>query len=41
MYLGGCPENVIEIFRLKKYKFILIEDACHAFGSKYKFKKNT
>ena len=39
MYLGGCPENVIEIFRLKKkYKFILIEDACHAFGSKYKFK---
>lgn len=40
MYLGGCPENVIEIFRLKKkYKFILIEDACHAFGSKYKYKK--
>lgn len=39
MYMGGYPENVIEFFKIKKkYKFFLIEDACHAFGSKYKYK---
>jgi len=36
MYLGGYAENVINFYRLKKkYKFFLIEDACHAFGAKY------
>jgi dTDP-4-amino-4,6-dideoxygalactose transaminase len=39
MYLGGYPENVIEFYNIKKkYKCFLIEDACHAFGAKYKFK---
>lgn len=37
MYLGGHPENVVEFYKIKKkYKCYLIEDACHAFGSKYK-----
>tara|TARA_Y100000768_G_scaffold387080_1_gene377190 strand:+ start:4717 stop:5892 length:1176 start_codon:yes stop_codon:yes gene_type:complete len=36
MYLGGAPNNVEEFFILKKkYKFFLIEDACHAFGADY------
>jgi len=40
MYLGGYAENVIDFYKLKKkYKFYLIEDACHAFGAKYKFNK--
>jgi len=39
MYLGGYPENIIEFYNIKKkYKCFLIEDACHAFGAKYKFK---
>jgi len=39
MYLGGYPENVIEFYNIKKkYKCYLIEDACHAFGARYKFK---
>ena len=39
MYLGGYPENVIEFYNIKKkYKCFLIEDSCHAFGAKYKFK---
>ena len=39
MYLGGYPENVVEFYKIKKiYKCILIEDACHALGSKYKYK---
>lgn len=38
MYLGGYPLNVIEFYKIKKkYKCFLIEDACHAFGAKYKF----
>lgn len=38
MYLGGYPFNNYEFFKLKKrYKCFLIEDACHAFGSKYKY----
>ena len=39
MYLGGYPENVYGFYQLKKkYKCYLIEDACHAFGAKYKFR---
>ncbi len=41
MYLGGHIYDNIEIFKLKKkYKFLIVEDSCHALGSKYKFKKN-
>jgi dTDP-4-amino-4,6-dideoxygalactose transaminase len=41
MYLGGYPENVIEFYNIKKkFNCYLIEDACHAFGSKYLFNKN-
>lgn len=40
MYLGGFPENIIEFYKIKKkFKFFLIEDACHAFGSQYYFNK--
>lgn len=40
MYLGGHPLNVVEFFKLKKkLKCFLIEDACHALGSHYLFKK--
>lgn len=36
MYLGGSPENVLSFYEIKKkLKCFLIEDACHAFGSKY------
>ncbi len=36
MYMGGYPENSFEFYKLKfKYKFLIIEDACHAFGSNY------
>jgi len=36
MYLGGYPENVTEFYKIKKkYKFFLIEDACHALGAQY------
>ena len=36
MYMGGFPENVFELYKIKKkYKCLLIEDACHALGSKY------
>jgi len=39
MFLGGSPENVVSFFKLKiKYKCFLIEDSCHAFGSKYFYK---
>jgi dTDP-4-amino-4,6-dideoxygalactose transaminase len=35
MYLGGSPENINEFYNIKKkYKFLILEDACHAFGSK-------
>jgi dTDP-4-amino-4,6-dideoxygalactose transaminase len=41
MYLGGHPENVIEFYNIKKkLNCYLIEDACHAFGSKYLFNKS-
>ena len=33
MYLGGDAKNLIDFINLKKkYNFILVEDACHAFG---------
>jgi dTDP-4-amino-4,6-dideoxygalactose transaminase len=36
MYLGGYPENILDFYKIKKkYNFYLIEDACHALGSKY------
>jgi len=39
MYNGGCPNNAKEFLKLKnKYKFYLIEDACHALGAKYSIK---
>jgi len=41
MYLGGYPENIVNFYKIKKkYKFFLIEDACHALGAKY-FYNNT
>lgn len=40
MYLGGYPENVIEFYDIKKkFNCYLIEDACHALGSKYLFNR--
>lgn len=40
MYLGGYAENVSEFYEIKKkYNSFIIEDSCHAFGSKYKFKE--
>lgn len=41
MYMGGNPYHVEELFKIKKkYDFYLLEDACHAFGAKYKYKNN-
>ena len=41
MYNGGAPNNAKEFFQLKKkYKFFLIEDACHALGGKYSNNQN-
>jgi dTDP-4-amino-4,6-dideoxygalactose transaminase len=41
MYLGGYPENIIEFYKIKKeFNCYLIEDACHALGSKYLFNNN-
>jgi dTDP-4-amino-4,6-dideoxygalactose transaminase len=40
MYLGGYPRNIVDLYKLKKkLKCYLIEDACHAFGSKYRVAK--
>jgi dTDP-4-amino-4,6-dideoxygalactose transaminase len=40
MYLGGYPENVIQFYKIKKkFNCYLIEDSCHALGSKYLFNK--
>ncbi len=40
MYHGGYPENIRDFYLLKKkYNFFIIEDACHALGAEYKFKK--
>ena len=39
MHLGGFPANVIDLYNLKKkINCYIIEDACHALGSKYKYK---
>tara|TARA_B100000575_G_C23134902_1_gene659066 strand:+ start:409 stop:1623 length:1215 start_codon:yes stop_codon:yes gene_type:complete len=41
MYMGGYPENANKFFHLKKkYNFLIIEDACHAFGARYNHAKN-
>lgn len=40
MYHGGFPENLKKLYDIKKkYNFFIIEDACHAFGSEYKYQK--
>ena len=40
MYMGGFVENLPEFFKIKKkFNCLLIEDACHAFGAEYSFKK--
>jgi dTDP-4-amino-4,6-dideoxygalactose transaminase len=42
MYLGGAPENVEKFYLLKKkYKFFLVEDACHALGSYFTIKNHS
>ena len=42
MYLGGEPDNIGGFYNLKKkLNFKIIEDACHALGSKYKYKNKT
>ncbi len=39
MFLGGYAENIPNFFYLKKkYRFKIIEDSCHAFGSSYTYK---
>jgi dTDP-4-amino-4,6-dideoxygalactose transaminase len=41
MYNGGFPHNAENFFQFKKkYGAYIIEDACHAFGASYKFKKS-
>ena len=40
MFHGGYPENVKKLHDIKKkYNFFIIEDACHALGSEYKYGK--
>tara|TARA_Y100000590_G_scaffold457061_2_gene608882 strand:+ start:8184 stop:9338 length:1155 start_codon:yes stop_codon:yes gene_type:complete len=40
MYLGGHIFKNIDFFKLKKkYNFLIVEDACHALGSKYRYNK--
>ena len=40
MHHGGYPQNCENFYKLKKkYNFYIIEDACHALGSEYKYKK--
>ena len=42
MYLGGYPENRLEFYNIKKkFNFYIIEDACHALGAKYNYKKKS
>ena len=41
MFHGGYPENIKKFYEIKKkYKFSIIEDACHALGSGYRYKNN-
>ncbi len=38
MYHGGYPEHIKNVYKIrKKFKFLIIEDACHALGSEYSF----
>ena len=40
MYLGGYPDDIEKFYKIKKkYNCILLEDACHALGARYNFKK--
>ena len=40
MYNGGYPQNAEKFnFLKKKYKCFIVEDACHALGASYKYKK--
>ena len=40
MYNGGYPQNAEKFKSLKrKYKCLIVEDACHALGASYKYKK--
>ena len=40
MYMGGFVENITEFYKIKKkFNCLFIEDACHAFGASYSFKK--
>lgn len=40
MYMGGFPENILKFYKIKNiYNCLLIEDACHALGAEYRFKK--
>ena len=40
MHNGGYPEHAVKFYNLKrKYNFLIIEDACHALGAEYKYKK--
>jgi dTDP-4-amino-4,6-dideoxygalactose transaminase len=40
MYNGGYPQNAEKFKQLKnKYKCYIVEDACHALGSSYRYKK--
>ena len=42
MYNGGYPQNAEKFFQLKKkYKFYIVEDACHALGATYKINHKT
>jgi len=39
MFHGGYPEHIKQFNDIKKkYNFFIIEDACHALGSEYKYK---
>lgn len=41
MYNGGYPIDIQSFLKIKKkYKCIIVEDACHAFGSSYKSKNS-
>ncbi len=42
MFHGGYPENIKKFYEIKKkYNCFIIEDACHALGSEYKYKNKT
>ncbi len=40
MYNGGYPEYIQKFYEIKKkHNFLIIEDACHALGGEYSYKK--